>query len=410
LDAPGTGPHVTSAHRKPTRIEKARHLRGTVAQHQSALPLAPSVANYLGPKLLASLRRLESAPPTATALLEAETLSLLQTFPQFERRVLDEFEALRRQNYPGTPGPEVDVGYQAKHYRHSLVEVAYATDRRQTEGLDSNDWYGGDRGELSFGVVQVSIPDDHRMGRLGKPRTWGLGFREDRRRHVRAVNLALADPKAISQHMTTVVQRAPEPEILVFIHGYNVSFADAAAVAAQIAYDVDFKGTPFLFSWPSVASTISYFSDGENAQWSQQDFRAFLHLTLSNFGAMRVHALAHSMGNRLLTEALASGDFAAPPAGSARLGQVVFAAPDIDSDVFVQRARKFIGQAERYTLYVSEKDQALAMSQRFAKYPREPGRQRKLRDPGDGGSGPLRSAESPAARRHRAIAVLLDQA
>ena len=96
----------------------------------------------------------------------------------------------------------------------------------------------------------------------------------------------------------------------------------------------------------------------------------FLRLVLNSFGATRVHALAHSMGNRLLTEALASGEFACRPAGSARLGQVVFAAPDVDSDVFVQRAQKFIGQADRYTLYVSENDRALAMSQRFAKYPR----------------------------------------
>src|ERR1700683_5348577 len=43
-------------------------------------PPAPSVANYLGPKLLASLRQLESAPPTATAALEADTLALLPTF------------------------------------------------------------------------------------------------------------------------------------------------------------------------------------------------------------------------------------------------------------------------------------------------------------------------------------------
>ena len=46
--------------------------------------------------------------------------------------------------------------------------------------------------------------------------------------------------------MTAVIERAPEPEILIIIHGYNVGFSDAATRAAQIAYDIDFKGTPVL--------------------------------------------------------------------------------------------------------------------------------------------------------------------
>ena len=86
-------------------------------------------------------------------------------------------------------------------------------------------------------------------------------------------------------------------------------------------------------------------------------------------GVRRVHVIAHSMGNRMLTEALVllastSG------ANSARLGQVVFAAPDVDTEVFVHRAEQFVGHAERYTLYASDKDRALALSQRFARYPR----------------------------------------
>jgi esterase/lipase superfamily enzyme len=333
-------------------------------------PLTPSAANDLAPMLLHSLRQLESATAADARLIEAEILSALLPLPQFEQRVREELDALRLENERGTAGSAVDVAHRAKHYRHSLVEVGYATNRQGTRKHDNKDWYDGARGELSFGIVQVSIPDDHRMGRLDKPRAWGLGFREDRRRHIRVVDLAPADPMSIAHNMTTIIQRAPEPEILIFIHGYNVSFADAATRTAQIAYDIDFKGTPFLFSWPSDASTLRYISDGENAQWSQQDFSTFLKLALTSFGSTRVHALAHSMGNRLLTEALASEDFAALPTGSARLGQIIFAAPDVDSAVFIQRARRFAGQADHYTLYVSDKDWALATSRRIAKYPR----------------------------------------
>lgn len=299
-----------------------------------------------------------------------EILSLLQPFPSFEKRVREEINALRLESDSESTKPAVDVAYRAKHYRHSLLEVAYATDRRATEKPDIRDWYGGGRGELTLGIVRVGIPDDHRMGHLDKARTWLLGFREDRKRHLEVADLA---PGGRVRHISSVAEllrRASEPEILVFIHGYNVSFADAACRTAQIAYDIDFKGVPFLYSWPSDASTLSYLVDGENAQWSQQNFSAFLKLALTSFDCRRVHVIAHSMGSRILTETLAVLDIAALPARSARLGQIVFAAPDIDSGVFAHRARKFIGKADHYTLYVSDKDQALNMSQRFARYPR----------------------------------------
>jgi esterase/lipase superfamily enzyme len=52
------------------------------------------------------------------------------------------------------------------------------------------------------------------------------------------------------------------------------------------------------------------------------------------------------------------------------LGQVIFAAPDIDSDTFVDLAREFHRQASRFTLYASSKDRALIVSKTVHGYPR----------------------------------------
>lgn len=72
------------------------------------------------------------------------------------------------------------------------------------------------------------------------------------------------------------------------------------------------------------------------------------------------------MGNRVVAQGLAD----LTPTESAGLGQVVFAAPDVDAAVFTQLASQFLHHADRYTLYASSNDLALRASERLARYPR----------------------------------------
>jgi esterase/lipase superfamily enzyme len=155
--------------------------------------------------------------------------------------------------------------------------------------------------------------------------------------------------------------------VLVFIHGYNVSFEDAARRAAQLAYDLEFAGIPMLYSWPSVESVAKYTIDETNVRWSQEHFREFITICRTELAVRTVHLVAHSMGSRLLAETLPNLEYVA---GAAMLRQVVFAAPDIDADTFRQLAAAFQGQAERCTLYASSKDYALQASKAFHGYAR----------------------------------------
>jgi esterase/lipase superfamily enzyme len=76
------------------------------------------------------------------------------------------------------------------------------------------------------------------------------------------------------------------------------------------------------------------------------------------------------MGNRALMNTLERLDLRALPDGSATLCQVIFAAPDIGCDRFVQLAEAFHGRARRYTLYASSRDVALKASKVIHGYPR----------------------------------------
>jgi esterase/lipase superfamily enzyme len=153
----------------------------------------------------------------------------------------------------------------------------------------------------------------------------------------------------------------------VFIHGYNVSFEDAARRTAQMAYDLGFDGAPILYSWPSQGKTQEYPADEESVQWTVEHLRMFLIDVAQKSGAQRVQLIAHSMGNRALVNAL---DQLAETHSTVKFREVVLAAPDIDADIFRQLSAAIRSQSGRVTLYASSADLALTASQQFHKYAR----------------------------------------
>ena len=160
--------------------------------------------------------------------------------------------------------------------------------------------------------------------------------------------------------MSTELAAASPHDALLFMHGFNVSFDDACRRAAQIAYDIKFPGPVFLYSWPSHASTFAYSDDGKEAAASKPNFTKFVKEILAQPGMGHLHLLAHSMGNRILMHTLFVDKLTS--AEQAHLGQIVFAAPDVDRSYFDQNIVVTSVKPIRVTLYASNHDQALAAS------------------------------------------------
>ncbi|HEY3594428.1 MAG TPA: alpha/beta hydrolase [Polyangiaceae bacterium] len=161
------------------------------------------------------------------------------------------------------------------------------------------------------------------------------------------------------------VAAAPGKTALVFVHGYNVTFEDAARRTAQIAYDIHFAGVPMFFSWPSLGQTLAYPVDMTNADWAQFDLKAVLLDIADHSGADNIILIAHSMGNRVLTTALIEAA-EARPGFAARVREVVLAAPDLDADTFRRDlAPRLIAATRGTTLYASSTDEALAISHHY---------------------------------------------
>jgi esterase/lipase superfamily enzyme len=313
----------------------------------------------------------EPTGQTAEAIDEAarEVAAVFEAHAPLGALLAAEFDGLaaRQERFGPAAAPPHWVSWQ----RSLLVPVMYATDRQATVNAVSGEVsYGATRGELSYGEALVGIPDDHHVGAVEKPRLWRLRLRKDPATVVTLGATEESSPEEFTRQVRAQLDECDVRQALVFVHGYNVTFPDAAIRAAQIAYDLNFTGVPMLYSWPSKGVPLGYVADRDAADRSVPYFQEFLRRVLGETGVDEVHIVAHSMGNRVLTQALADFDSTSLPDGSGHLGQVVFAAPDVDAEVFRHRLPRILRQARGCTLYASSKDRALAASKGLADFAR----------------------------------------
>jgi len=240
--------------------------------------------------------------------------------------------------------------------------VWFATNRRPRVIGDARRGFGSARDDRThYGCCKVFVPESHRIGELGSP-LWHRVFHGDDRLKLlrtigqegsltwRQIREALSDVPARSRHA------------VAFIHGYNVTFEGAALRAAQIGFDLQIPAMAF-FSWPSQGQLRFYAPDEATIGASELAITEFLtrFATLHDSGAA-VHVIAHSMGNRALLRAMERIVAKAEARSGKWFNQIILAAPDVDRDEFRQLAGVYAQACERTTLYVSDRDRALAGS------------------------------------------------
>jgi esterase/lipase superfamily enzyme len=253
-----------------------------------------------------------------------------------------------------------------------LLGVATTMARLRSEEINPGNHvgYSNDRGEVQLGECQVSIPKYHEVGSIERPSILRLDFREDPRKHVVLLDVQPEPPDEFYASLKASVQASQQQAALVFVHGYNVTFEDAARRTAQLAYDLKFDGAPIFFSWPSQGGLLQYAVDETNVAWAVPHLKEFLVSVARQSGARSVHLIAHSMGNRALTSALSS-IVPRMKNQAPMFHEVVLTAPDIDADVFKRDiAPRITRAARRVTLYASSNDEALALSKRLHGYAR----------------------------------------
>jgi esterase/lipase superfamily enzyme len=335
---------------------------------QRVLKIEQTVYGERHENVLATLKQLRDTYRAA-----GDTNAVARTDQQIERfgstsKALQEGPASR-----AIPGKD-------RHYKldqgYATVRVFYGTDRKTTGMLKPAEFYGIERGDLQYGYLDVTIPAVHQEAALETRSRWDIVsyFVDDAGLRNRYVLLDKVTPLSRDGFLSALqkqIKSSPSKDVFIFVHGFNSTFEDAARRCAQLAYDLDFDGTPMMYSWASAGSATAYTKDEATVQSSGQKMAQMLDDVVAHSGAERIHLIAHSMGNRALIEALQN--YLASPAARNRhriFDQIVFTAPDVDRDYFVGAMKSLTDVATRVTLYASDTDLALQSSQILHAAPR----------------------------------------
>jgi esterase/lipase superfamily enzyme len=183
------------------------------------------------------------------------------------------------------------------------------------------------------------------------------------------------------------IAQAPKHEVLVYVHGFNETFATAAYTAAELCHFLGREHVCAFFTWPASSTgnfLLSYTTTTESADYAVEHLKKSLRTIATTPGVERLHILAHSRGTavtlravrELALEAIAAGK---EPANLYKIQNLVLLSPDIDVSLAGQAMTSFLSDPDlvtvwpearlprfmkgRLTIYASPEDRALAISQ-----------------------------------------------
>lgn len=170
-------------------------------------------------------------------------------------------------------------------------------------------------------------------------------------------------------------------DVLIYVHGFNVSWCDAVGSALALQEMVNQKTADkqenilvILFSWPSNGRAIPYLSyyndrfDACNIASANTFSRGMLILRkyLSKIDRKdqcqrKIHLLCHSMGNYVLQhslKAMVSQKTVLPVV----FDTIFMCAPDVDHNVFEYEMKRLPEITRRISIYYNEEDKAMWLS------------------------------------------------
>jgi esterase/lipase superfamily enzyme len=216
--------------------------------------------------------------------------------------------------------------------------------------------------KIHYGYCRVFIPKSHKIGSTGS--SWWQRLRsgiDDRLKLIEIKRMAADNYwSAISSGLGKL--EIGERDAVIFVHGYNVSFENAAVRAAQIGFDLSVKGAMAFFSWPSRGALKGYSADEATIEASEPFIAEFIEDFVAKSSAEKVHIIAHSMGNRGVLRAIDRIANKAQKRTGVLIGQIILAAADVDADTFRDLCDAYGRVSRRTTLYVSSRDLAIEAS------------------------------------------------
>lgn len=260
------------------------------------------------------------------------------------------------------------------HTRPCTMPVWYATTRND-EGING---YGMERtnehSSPNYGVASIIIPEGHVRGSTGSSLFWNtirflVGGEKDEK--LQLIHIFKLDAPSFWHALKIEVEYKPPSDrvILLYIHGFNVSFEDTMIRAGQLGYDLSNPGITAAFSWPTAESTseAGFLADKSAIEGSEAALKQYIEDLALRTGATKVNIIAHSLGNYGLLRAVQriASDRTIPRLS---IGQIILAAPAVDKQLFESLANLYPKLSTHTTLYVSGKDKAVGLGSWISRY------------------------------------------
>ena len=283
--------------------------------------------------------------------------------PQLPKAYFVLAEIERLDQHPGEQAAAYREALKLSRQSASEQIVYFATNRAPLTGAAPGRFGNAGAKTLTFGKAAILVPGGQYSTEAARnpagveAASYGAATSADRL--TISGNPETSSAESVSQQAERLIEAARlyPRSVLVFIHGYNVSFDDALKRMGQLKRDLNYDSAAFVFSWPSAGQWWRYGTDRVTAEQAADKLVELLTWIAHSTKAERIHVIAHSMGNRVLLPALANAGDAAL---KARIGEVVLAAPAVATGDFSGQVQQLMKSGiGRLTLYASRNDIAL---------------------------------------------------
>jgi esterase/lipase superfamily enzyme len=215
--------------------------------------------------------------------------------------------------------------------------------------------------DLTLAQYDISIPPQRKPGEI----TWPKPGRapDPYTEFLTADETIFASDAAFRQNLAAAMRSVPgqKRQALIFVHGFNNTFAEGLYRIAQLTHDLDLPMVTVHYSWPSAGQALGYLHDRDSALYARDGFEKLFN-QVADAGAQEIFVVGHSMGAQLLVEALRQMDIRNSRRLRSHLAGVVLLSPDIDVDVFKSQASTFGDLPQPFLIFSSDRDRALRLS------------------------------------------------
>ncbi|WP_299474626.1 alpha/beta fold hydrolase [uncultured Roseibium sp.] len=255
-------------------------------------------------------------------------------------------------------GPAEFALYDPAPAQGSVVPILAITPRKPVD--DPKLRYGdGRNSDLSYADIDVWVPDDRKLGTIKPPSHTPDPSSEF---GVTGIDEVASESDALARINAQLKRLPPDDRIvMIFIHGYNVSYVSGIYRQAQLIHDFDQPVVGIHYSWPSAGKTSAYLYDRDSVQFARDGLQRTIELAARS-NARTVAVVAHSMGTLLTMEAVRQLSLSNKKSALKRISPLVLASPDIDGDVFRSQISVIEPKPSPFVVLASRKDKALKIS------------------------------------------------